>query len=191
MPTGKVTNNFDGIQATCIDVGNPCVFVHASDLGVEGSIFADAINAHPDLLPRLDSIRRKAAVSMGISQSESEVPGSIPKIAMVSEPYLHTLLSGIKVEKGDCDVLVRAISVGQPHRAVPITVAMAVAAASRLEGSVVNKVASKTPVDIDGVTIGHNSGRLLVGADFENGSVKDATVFRTARRIMEGIVYTN
>jgi 2-methylaconitate cis-trans-isomerase PrpF len=192
LPTGNVVDTFDGFRVTCIDVGNPCVFVHASSLGVEGGILADVIDVHPGLLSQLDSIRRQAAVAMGISKSLDCVPGSIPKVAMVAAPYTHRLISGETMEVKDCDLLVRAISVGQAHRAVPITVAMALAVASRLEGSVVKEVTVLCPVDADGVTIGHNSGKLLVGANFdEAGAVKDATVFRTARRIMEGTVYTN
>lgn len=190
LPTGSVVDVFDGITATCIDVGNPCVFVQASDLGVEGGILANAIESHPNLLQRLDSIRRKAAIAMDISRNETNIPGSIPKIAMVSPPYSHSLLSGEKVEKHFCDLVVRALSVGQPHRAIPITVAMAVATASKLKGSVVYPNASNKPIDSDGVTIGHNSGKLLVNANFDvDGQVTDATVFRTARRIMEGTVY--
>ena len=151
---------------------------------------ADAIETHPTLLQRLDSIRKQAAIAMGIAKNGNDVPGSIPKIAIVSVPYSHKLISGEVLEEDECDILVRAISVGQPHRAVPITVAMALAVASRLPGSTVYRNTSKTPVDQDGVTIGHNSGKLLVGANFdENGTVKDATVFRTARRLMEGTIY--
>jgi 2-methylaconitate cis-trans-isomerase PrpF len=190
LPTGNVTDRFDGITATCIDVGNPCVFVPASQLAVRGSILADEIEAHPTLLKRLDCIRRQAAVAMGISKNTSDVPGSIPKIAVVSAPHEHVLLSGEKMDESSCDLLVRAISVGQPHRACPITVAMALAVASRLEGSTVNECTSKMPVDADGVTLGHNSGKILVSANFDkDGTVQDATVFRTARRLMEGKVY--
>lgn len=192
LPTGNVVDTFENIRVTCVDVGNPCVFVHASALGVEGGILADAIDAHPDLLSRLNSIRRQAAVTMGISKVLDTVPGSIPKIAMVTAPYTHRLISGETIQQEDCDLLVRAISVGQPHRAVPITVAMALAAASRIDGSVVQEVTSSRRVDADGITIGHNSGKLLVGANFnESGDVTDATVFRTARRLMEGTVYAD
>ena len=190
LPTGNLTDTFDEISATCIDVGNPCVFVQASDLDVPGGILADAIEAHADLLSRLESIRRQAAVAMGIAKDENAVPGSIPKIALVSAPHQHVLLSGETLEKNDCDLIARAISVGQPHRAVPITVAMALTAASKLEGTVVHQNTSAAPVNQDGVTIGHNSGRLLVGARFDSdGEVIAATVFRTARRIMKGTIY--
>lgn len=163
--------------------------MQASNVGVEGGILADAIEAHPTLLIRLEAIRRKAAVAMGISQDEKTVPGSIPKVALVSAPYDHEITGG-KVQEKDCDILVRAISVGQPHRAVPVTVAMALAVAARSEGSVVHRNVAPTPADGDGITIGHNSGKLLVGANFDgSGTVKDATVFRTARRIMMGSVF--
>jgi 2-methylaconitate cis-trans-isomerase PrpF len=190
LPTGNVTDTFDGITATCIDVGNPAVFVPASELNIPGTILADEIEAHPTLLKQLDSIRRQAAVAMGMAKSTSEASGVIPRISMVSPPQAHVLLSGEKMDDQSCDLVVRAISVGQPHRAVPITVALALAVASRLEGSVVNACTSKTPVDADGVTLGHNSGKLLVSANFDkDGTVEDATVFRTARRLMEGKVY--
>ncbi|KAJ0110280.1 DUF453-domain-containing protein [Diaporthe amygdali] len=190
LPTDKVVDSFDGVRATCIDVGNPCVFVLASELGVDGCILADDITAHPTLLNRLDSIRRQAAVAMGLAKDTETVPGSIPKIAMVTTPREHRLLSGDTLDEKSCDVVVRAISVGQPHQAVPITVAMALAAAARLPGSTVNECVASTPVDADGVTLGHNSGKILVGSTFdEKGVVEEAIVFRTARRLMEGKVY--
>lgn len=190
LPTGNVTDIIDGITATCIDVGNPCVFVPAAELSLSGTLLADEMEAHLTLLKQLDSIRRQAAVAMGISKNTSEVPGSIPKIAMVSPPQKHRLLSGEEMDESSCDVIVRAISVGQPHRACPITVGMALAVASRLKGSTVNKCTSEKPVDDDGVTIGHNSGKLLVSANFDqHGTVQDTTVFRTARRLMDGKVF--
>ncbi|KAH8777439.1 PrpF protein [Diaporthe sp. PMI_573] len=190
LPTDKVVDTFDGVRATCIDVGNPCVFVLASELNVDGCMLADDITAHPTLLAQLDSIRRQAAVAMGLAKDTENVPGSIPKIAVVSEPRGHRLLSGETLDEKSCDVVVRAISVGQPHQAVPITVAMAIATASRLPGSIVNECVASSSVDKDGVTLGHNSGTILVGSKFDaEGIIEEAIVFRTARRIMEGKVY--
>jgi 2-methylaconitate cis-trans-isomerase PrpF len=189
LPTGNVTDVFEGVSATCIDVGNPCVFVQASDLDVEGGILADAIDAHPTLSSKLETIRLQAAVAMGLAKDARSVPGSIPKIAMISAPYDHAITGGT-VKQKDCDLIVRAMSVGQPHRAVPITVALALAVASRLKGSTVHRNTSPNHVDPDGITIGHNSGKLLVGANFdEDGEVVNATCVRTARRIMDGTIY--
>jgi 2-methylaconitate cis-trans-isomerase PrpF len=144
-----------------------------------------------DLLPRLDSIRRQAGVKMGIASEVESVPGSVPKICMVAEPDGKASRGGeLKQTSAGVDLLARALSVGQPHKAVPITVALALAAAARVDGSTVAGVVSQDPVDRAGITIGHASGNLLVGADFDaDGALISATVFRTARRLFEGMIY--
>lgn len=180
LPTGNVTDVFDGTHATCIDVANPCIFVRASDLRVDGTMTPDEITAHGDLLPRLDSIRRQAAVKMGLAETAQSVAGSVPKIAFVSKPSSN---AGV-------DILIRAVSVGQPHKAVPITVALALASAARVDGSTVADSIRVEPVDRAGVTVGHASGSLLVGTTFdENGRLDFATVFRSARRLFDGVVF--
>lgn len=181
LPTGKVADEFGpGVRATCIDVGNPCVFVQAEELGVEGTISPDEIDAHETLLSRLDAIRRQAGVAMGLAATAEEVPGSVPKIAMVSRPGT--------AETGN--IVVRALSVGQPHRAVPVTVALALAAAAELEGSVVAEcVRAGGNVEV-GIEISHASGMLNVDARYdESGNLVCASVFRTARLLMRGEVF--
>lgn len=80
---------------------------------------------------------------------------------------------------------------GQPHRAVPITVAMAIAAAAKVEGTIVHELAEKgQDSDDKGFTLGHSSGKIVVGSNFgDDGSLKEVTVYRTARRLMDGMVY--
>lgn len=185
LPTGNKVDEIDGVKVTCIDVGNPCCFVQASSLNVDGGITPDEIEQHPTLLQQLDSIRRQAGVKMGLAPTPAEVPGSIPKICLVSSPSEVT-------EK--IDLRVRAISVGQPHKAVPITVALASATASKISGSTVHECCRSNndePVDPAGVTLGHASGKLMVGAEFDatSGDLSYGTVFRTARRLMEGAIY--
>ena len=180
----------DGVNATCIDAGNPCVFVKAADLGVDGTILPDEVEASPTLLFTLDLIRRKASVAMGLSKDEESTPGSIPKIAMVSPPKSHKLLSGEVIDGSQVDLVIRELSVGQPHKAVPITVAMAIAAAANLEGSTVRSVVSESRADSAGITLGHSSGRIIVGATFDHqGILTEAKLCRTARRLMDGSVY--
>lgn len=190
LPTGNVTDSIDGVIATCIDAGNPCVFIEAKSVEVDGVILPDAINSHPTLHAKLESIRCKASVAMGISKDEASTPSSIPKIAIVSKSRTHILLSGQQIQGKTIDIIVRALSVGQPHRAIPITVAIAIAAAASLKGSIVHSNASNVRVDVGGITIGHSSGKILMDAKFdEGGSLSHAIVFRTARRLMDGIVY--
>jgi 2-methylaconitate cis-trans-isomerase PrpF len=190
LPTGNVTDTFHGIEATCIDAGNPCVFIQAREVDVDGTILPDMVDAHPTLLVKLENIRREASVAMGLSKDLASTPSSIPKIAMVSPPSSHSLVSGEIVEARAVDLVVRALSVGQPHRAVPITVAMAIAAAANVKGSTVHSIVSSKRVDLDGITLGHPSGKILVGSKYDNqGSLNSVTVFRTARRLMDGHVY--
>jgi 2-methylaconitate cis-trans-isomerase PrpF len=57
--------------------------------------------------------------------------------------------------------------------------------AAKIDGMVVATNPGKKPTDADSITLGHPSGTLLVTARFDaKGSVSEATVFRTARRIM-------
>jgi 2-methylaconitate cis-trans-isomerase PrpF len=185
-----VIDILEGVKATCIDAGNPCVFIQAADVDVDGTILPDDVDAHPTLISKLESIRQKASVAMGLSKDEASTPGSVPKIAMVSRSKSHKLLSGEMIEGDTVDLVVRALSVGQPHKAVPITVAMAVAAAANLEGSIVHPNVSISRVEPDGITLGHSSGKLMVGAKFDaQGGLTQATVFRTARRLTDGHVY--
>ena len=83
VPACNLTDILDGIMANCVDVGNLCVFVPASDLNVTRPLLADEIAALLLLLKRLDSIRDQTAVAMGISSNISEVSGSATMIAVV------------------------------------------------------------------------------------------------------------
>lgn len=179
FPTGQMVESISGVLATCIDAGNPCVFVLAEELGVEGDLTPQQIDEHPTLCDRLEAIRREAAVRMGLAETEDDVPGSVPKIGLVSRPK----------DGAANTVTVRAMSVGQPHKAIPVTVAMAASAAVNIPGTTVSGCITSRS---DGayITIRHASGTLDVDAEFdEEGTLRAATVFRTARRLMEGAVY--
>lgn len=166
------------------------MFVQAEDVDIDGTILPDALDANSTLLSRLESIRRQASVAMGLSQDEASTPQSVPKIAMVSRSKAHKLLSGEGIDGSTVDLVVRALSVGQPHRAVPITVALAIAVAANIHGSTVYANTSTKRAHSDGVTLGHPSGKIMVGAKFDgNGHLAHATIFRTARRLMDGMVY--
>jgi 2-methylaconitate cis-trans-isomerase PrpF len=95
-------------------------------------------------------------------------------------------------ESPDMSILVRMISIGQPHRAVPITGATCLAIATRIEGSLPNALAA----DRDGpIVIAHPSGVVMVDArvDHAHDAAKAHAVFgavyRTMRKLFEGYVY--
>ncbi|KAI8170067.1 3-methylitaconate isomerase [Colletotrichum sp. SAR 10_70] len=180
FPTEAKVDEIEGMKVTCIDAGNPCIFVQAATLGVEGTITPQGIEDHPTLLQTLDKIRRTAGVKMGLAETKEKVPGSVPKIAIVSPPKDGTINT----------LVARAMSVDQPHKAIPVTVALAAAAAATAEGTVVSECV-KTNAGAGGdVRIFHASGTLDVAADYgKDGFLESATVYRTARRLMEGRVF--
>ncbi|KAM0227863.1 hypothetical protein ACHAPO_011152 [Fusarium lateritium] len=179
LPTGIVVDTIDGYNATCIDVGNPCVFVYASELDIDGELSSDDIEANTILKDKLESIRRQAAIKMGLAEDLNNVPGSVPKISVVSPRKRPT----------NGEINVRAMSVGQAHKAIPVTVALATAAAAKLPGSIVANCLKGSEKG-EGLEICHASGRLRVDASFDDaGELTKATVFRTARRLMEGTIY--
>ncbi len=185
LPTGRAADEVGGVRATLIDAGNPCCLVPAADLGVDGAASARQIDADPALLARLEAVRRQAAVMMGLAATADEAPGSVPKIAFVSPPPPPAAAAAAPAG----DVVVRAMSVGQPHRAIPVTVALAVAAAAKLPGTTVAECL-RADEGQEGIDISHASGNLMVGAKFDSqGHLEFATVYRTARRLMEGRVF--
>lgn len=181
LPTGNTVEVIRGKVATCIDVGNPAVFVRAADFGVHGQITPSEIEGRPGLLEELGRVRCEAAVRMGVAADVESVPGGYPKISLVGPPPQ----AGVGF-----DVSVRSISVGQPHRAIPITSALAVAAAAEVHGSIVHQCLSRQRAADGGLTIGHASGQLMVSATFDDQNrLLAATVLRTARRLMKGTVF--
>ena len=107
---------------------------------------------------------------------------------MVAAPTRAPTLSGRMLEPDETDLLVRMISVGQPHRAVPLTGALCLAVACRIPGSIPAALAHPAA----DIRLGHPSGTILVAAEVTGAGaglhVPSATVYRTARRLFQGEV---
>ena len=187
---GKLIDVLEGVEVTCIDVANPCVLVNVTSSGVDGATLPAQIDFHPTLLSQLESIRQHAAMAMGLSKPGEIAPTSIPNIGIVSTSSGHALLSGEILEKQSIVLVVRIFSMGQPHRATPITMALAVAAAAKLSGSVVAESVVDDTANAGQITIGHPIGKLMVEATFyDHGGLNSAIFYRTARRFVEGTVF--
>lgn len=200
LPTGNTADELDvagvgRIEASMVDAANPCVFVAADSLRCSGVEMPDEMEADRGTLQRLEAIRTAASVRMGIASNNDEAARkpSIPKVAIVAGPRDAVALSGEKIAARDIDVTVRMISIGQPHRAVPLTGAMCLAVAAKLPGSVVNRAARRAESEDSAVRIGQPSGITVVNASVRKQDDKwfaaQATVYRTARRLMEGWVF--
>src|SRR5690606_9829134 len=135
------------------------------------------------------SLRREASVRMGLAANAGEAArlGSVPRIAMVFAPHAHAVTGGRVLDAGSMHVAVRMISMGKPHRALPITGTVCLAAAMRIEGSVPHRLARHA----DGaLAIAHPSGLISVDAAVAPGDdgvphIRHGTVFRTARMLFD------
>lgn len=197
LPTGNAVDRLDlgdcgSIEASCVDAANPCVIVRASDVGKTGAELPGDLEKDEDFLERMEAIRRAGSVAMGVAPDLAAAAklASIPKVAMVSAPQEATLLSGEQLGVEDHDIAIRMISVGQPHRAVPITGAICLAVAARVPHSIPHEACRSG----DGpIRIGHASGTTQVDAAVSDGPnetlrAEYGAVYRTARRLFEGSV---
>lgn len=200
LPTGNphdiLETETGPIIASLVDAANPLVFVRARDLGLSGTELPDQIEANVELMKRLEHIRAAAAVQMGLARDWADATQrvqSVPKIAFVSAPANYTISGGILISASEMDVVVRMLSMGIPHGAYPITGAVGTAGAARITGTVVQEMVPPAQQHSPTVRLAHPSGTIQVRADvrIEEGQFKYVcgTVYRTARRIMEGFVY--
>jgi 2-methylaconitate cis-trans-isomerase PrpF len=201
FPTGNVTDtvNVPGhgpITVTIIDAGLIAAFVKAPDLGLSGTELKPAIDPDEKILKLLEAIRGEVAVLLGMSpdaSSASRCAPILPRIAFVAPPQDYLAAGGRNISGKDIDVVARAISGGVLHHAYEVTGAIATAAAAAIPGTIVNQVGNFSPAASREVRIGHTSGTISVGIDLSKRDgawhVDCATLGRTARTIMEGVVY--
>jgi 2-methylaconitate cis-trans-isomerase PrpF len=185
LPTGSPRDTVSGVEASLVDATNPTVFVRARDLGLTGTETPQAIDADRDLSARLETIRVAAADMMGIPGSAAQ-----PKIALVAPPAAFSALDGHRYGPEEVDLLARVISMGNCHRAFALTAAMCLAVAAWIPGSIVAESGRRN--GSGDVRLGHPSGVLPIAATVgtRDGQpwAERVTVYRTARRLMEGYV---
>jgi len=199
LPTGHVSDTLDipglgPVEASLVDAANPCVFITAAALGKDGSEMPEALESDAAFLERMEAIRCAASVAMDLAPdvaAAAKIP-SVPKVAMIVAPRQMTTLSGQRLEPSDMSLGIRMISIGQPHRAVPITGATCLAIAVRIKGTLANLLAR---VGDGPITIAHPSGTTVVDAAVEHADEPakaraiHGAVYRTARRLFEGSVF--
>ncbi|KAI0187268.1 DUF453-domain-containing protein [Astrocystis sublimbata] len=199
LPTGNAVDVLDlpdgsTIRASLVDVSNPGVFVALEELGLRAGkankLTPAAVEADEPLKARLEIIRRAGAERMGL---DPEVE-SVPKIVLLLSPDLR---SGRETGDGggvEVDIRCLAMSMGQAHKAAPLTLALCLGAAANIEGSLAEQLRRKrvdgTGKSSSSIVIGHPSGTVEIGATFdEEGNIVSADLHRTARILMKGEVY--
>ena len=196
LPTGNAVDSLrmpDGaiIEASLVDSTNPVVFVKAADLAADIARQPADLDTDRQLMQSIDDVRRVAAVAMGMAETPEGAALSNPKIALVGPPSDFSDLSGNRHGAETVDICARAVSMGNVHRALPLTLSMCLATACKTPGTIPNQVMRQSDGSSD-VRLGNPSGVIVAGAHVEPSgnqwTVHHCRVVRTQRRLMEGSI---
>jgi 2-methylaconitate cis-trans-isomerase PrpF len=195
LPTGNVVDEIkletgEHVHVTMVDAGNPTAFVQAEELGLKGTELPAEFDQDAGGKMKLEAIRRKVGVLMGVPVSPS-----IPKISFIAPSQAYKTVTGQEIRKEEIHLVARVMAMGKMHKTFAITAGIPAAIAAVIPGSTVYQVtggASDNPLTRT-VNIGHPSGLMdvRVEAKEEGGHLRvvSCTVGRTARKIMEGWVF--
>ena len=176
LPSGSVSDTFNGHSVTLIDNGMPVVLLRADEFGVAGTESPAELEERIDLKVALESIRLQAGPAMGLGDVAH---ATVPKMFLLS-PALH----------GGA-VSTRAFIPARVHTSIGVLMAASVAAGIRIPGAVGADIATLTENGPD--PIEHPGGsfparvQVHLGDDGQWHATSIST--RTARKIFDGVVF--
>jgi 4-oxalomesaconate tautomerase len=178
LPTGNLVDEFAGVAATCVDNGMPVVVLRAADLGVRGDEPCEVLEADAGLRERLEAVRLEAGRAMGLGDVATT---TVPKLTLLAPA------------QAGGTVLTRTFLPHRCHTAIGVLGAVSVATACRLAGTVADGIARPADDEHD-VVLEHPTGTFTatVVMRIDGGGhpmVERAGVVRTARKLMEGMVF--
>ena len=176
LPTGKATEQIDGIDVSLVDVCMPMMLLRATDIGLNGYEGRAEINGNTELLARIEKLRMEAGRRMGFGDVSEKV---IPKVGLLAPPREGGAIAS------------RYLTPHTLHAAHAITGACCVSTACAVEGTVAYDLAQLPAENPCTVWIEHPSGKVDVRFEREgSGSSMNVRVgvVRTARPIMRGEV---
>lgn len=173
LPTGRAVDVIEGVEATLIDNGMPCVILPASEFGLTGLEDREALEADTTLKARIEAIRLAAGPLMHLGDVTEK---SVPKMTLVSAPTAGGAIS------------TRSLIPHRVHASIGVFAAVSVATACTLPGS---PAAELAVLPRDGrFRVEHPTGAVEVLLTFdEAGHVTGAGTLRTARKLMDGRVF--
>jgi 4-oxalomesaconate tautomerase len=185
LPTGKVKDVVEvegvgfekfSISVTCIDNGMPLIMMRAIDLGRTGFETVAQMNNDTELKSKLEALRLKASLLMGLGDVAKK---NYPKMTLIAAPQAGGSLATRSFIPHVC------------HEAIGVLAAVTVGTACVLKGSVADGLAVMPEGDSKKVSVEHPTGEFSVelAIDPNNSqSVTKAALLRTARLIMRGEV---
>ena len=174
LPTGRLVDEIDGLEVSCIDMAMPVFIVAADAVGKRGDETPEELEADRSLFERLARVRLRAGELMGLGDVRSAV---VPKPVLIS------------AARNGGSVTSRYFTPLTCHRSHAATGALAVATAAVLPGTVASRYCSASGSTI---AVEHPAGRIEVDLELVGNAnapeVRRASLIRTARRIFEGHV---
>jgi 2-methylaconitate cis-trans-isomerase PrpF len=129
LPTGKPLDIIDGIEVSCVDVAMPVVLMHAKALGKTGYETANDIDADRELFKRMEAIRIKAGVMMGMGDVSKSV---VPKMSLLARPRHGGTISSRFFVPYAC------------HKAHPVTGTVCLASACAIPGTLAEQLTGRS-----------------------------------------------
>ena len=173
LPTGNVVDKFEVpglglLEVSVIDAANLCLFVRATDLGVDPRTGVEMLQANTALIDQLEAVR--AAVSEGIGflpgpGIEEELKSRVnPLVFVVAPPTAYQALNGVLVDESDHDLISRSMARRAFSKAHPATGSIGTAVACGIPGTIAHEVFRGEAGETGeyAVRIGHPGGTLGV-----------------------------
>jgi len=177
LPTGAITDTYEGIEVTCIDNGMPVIIVRAADLGVSGAESPAQLEANVALVANVERLRLSLGPRMNLGDVASK---TVPKVCLVSAPRHGGSI-------GTATFIPHRV-----HEAIGVLGAVSVATACVIPGSVAAQVAQRKDDAAPRIEVEHPSGFFTVDVEVERGEpvvVRGAALLRTARKLLRGDVF--
>ncbi len=201
LPTGNPLDSLavpgvGDVLVSIVDAGNPCVFVRATDLGIRGTETPAQIDADQALNDRIERVRGAAAVKIGLVREWSaaaQISPYVPFLVLLSPPADYVdFTTGQMIRAEQVDVVARLLFMLKMHKTYAVTGTVCTGAAAKIKGTLVEAMVRPTSRDCALVRIGHPAGIIEIEAAVETSGkairLIQASIGRTARRIMEGYI---
>jgi len=175
LPSGCPVDVVNGVPLTLIDNGMPCVVMKAADLGITGYEDRETLDADSALKASIEAIRLAVGESMNLGDVREK---SVPKMMLVAPP------------RDGGTVCVRSFIPHRAHATIGVLGAVSVATACLIPGSPAADVAVVPEGPRKTISVEHPTGEMsCVLETSEAGEVVSAALLRTARKLMDGLVF--
>jgi 4-oxalomesaconate tautomerase len=176
LPTGNAFDVVNGVRVTLIDNGMPCVVMKAVDIGITGYEDRDSLDANTELKAKIEAIRLAVGERMNLGDVTQK---SVPKMMLVAPP------------KHGGAITVRSFIPHRAHATIGVLGAVSVATACLIPGSPAAEVASIAAGSRKLLSVEHPTGELSCVLELDDaGIVISSALLRTARKLMDGIVFS-